>query len=163
MRIDNQIKKTKEVLNKGRISSGKVVAETSRLAYIRKSISYFRITQRIKKERQIRIRTRMKSYKLVNNIPVKCELGEIDLSDKTLWYDDFTGVQVSTVFLVWDHSFGNDKQPVLFETMVFGGKYDEYQIRYNTYEEAELGHKEISYMVNKISLDRQEKLDDLGI
>lgn len=105
----------------------------------------------------------MKSYKLVNNIPVKCELGEIDLSDKTLWYDDFTGVQVSTVFLVWDHSFGNDKQPVLFETMVFGGKYDEYQIRYNTYEEAEIGHKEICYMVNKISLDRQEKLDDLGI
>lgn len=28
MRIDNQIKKTKEVLNKGRISSGKVIAET---------------------------------------------------------------------------------------------------------------------------------------
>ncbi len=105
----------------------------------------------------------MKCYKLVDNQPVKCELDEIDMKDKTLWYDDFSGVQVSTVFLVWDHSFGNGAQPVLFETMVFGGVYNDYQIRYNTYEEAEAGHKETCYMVNKISDDRQKKLDDLGI
>lgn len=105
----------------------------------------------------------MKCYKLVDNTPVKCELDEIDMKDKTLWYDDFSGVQVSTVFLVWDHSFGNGAQPLLFETMVFGGVYNEYQIRYNTYEEAKTGHKETCYMVNKISDDRQKKLNDLGI
>lgn len=50
-------------------------------------------------------------------------------------------VFVSTVFLVLDHSY--DDTPVLFETMVFGGKYDQYQERYHTYEEALAGHKRV--------------------
>ena len=41
-------------------------------------------------------------------------------------------VSVSTVFL-WGH-------PLLFETMVFGGKLDQEQKRYSTWEEAERGH-----------------------
>lgn len=49
-------------------------------------------------------------------------------------------VQVSTVFLGIDHRFWNDGAPVLFETMVFGGKYDQYQERYTTLDEARLGH-----------------------
>ena len=50
------------------------------------------------------------------------------------------GVRVSTVFLGLDHSFGGGK-PILFETMIFGGKYNDYQERYSTWEEAEVGHK----------------------
>ena len=49
-------------------------------------------------------------------------------------------VRVSTVFLGLDHGFGL-KNPVLFESMIFGGKYDQEQARYKTWEEAELGHK----------------------
>ncbi len=50
------------------------------------------------------------------------------------------GVSVSTVFLGLDHSFG-DGEPILFETMIFGGKHGDYQERYSTWEEAEAGHK----------------------
>ena len=49
------------------------------------------------------------------------------------------GIEVSTIFLGLDHSFGGDI-PILFETMIFGGEHDEYQKRYATWEEAETGH-----------------------
>ncbi len=48
-------------------------------------------------------------------------------------------VNVSTVFLGLDHSFGGGT-PILFETMIFGGEHDQYQDKYATYEEAEVGH-----------------------
>lgn len=49
-------------------------------------------------------------------------------------------VGVSTVFLGIDHGFGSG-EPVLFETMIFGGEHDGYQQRYRTWEEAEKGHQ----------------------
>ena len=49
------------------------------------------------------------------------------------------GVQVSTVFLGLDHSF-SDGDPVLWETMIFGGPHDQYQERYATLEAAKHGH-----------------------
>ena len=56
--------------------------------------------------------------------------------------EDFVGdVHVSTVFLGIDHNWGQRNQPVLFETMVFGGKYDQEQERYCTWDEAEAGHQ----------------------
>lgn len=54
--------------------------------------------------------------------------------------NDLVGdVRVSTVFLGLDHGFGSEV-PILFETMVFGGKLDQEQVRYATYDEAEKGH-----------------------
>jgi hypothetical protein len=51
-------------------------------------------------------------------------------------------VFVSTVFLGINHNFSAGRQPpVLFETMIFGGKHDEYQERYKTVEEAKKGHE----------------------
>lgn len=50
------------------------------------------------------------------------------------------GVVVSTVFLGIDHSFGHGL-PLVFETMIFGGKHDEDQWRYSAWEEAEAGHQ----------------------
>jgi hypothetical protein len=52
------------------------------------------------------------------------------------------GVVVSTVFLGIDHSFGSN-DPILYETMVFGGEHTALQRRYQLWEEAELGHDEI--------------------
>lgn len=49
------------------------------------------------------------------------------------------GVQVSTVFLGIDHSFGGDT-PILYETMVFGGVLSDECERYATRKEAEAGH-----------------------
>lgn len=47
---------------------------------------------------------------------------------------------VSTVWLHGiDHGFG-DGPPVIFETMVFGGKWDQEMARYCTEEEAMRGH-----------------------
>lgn len=50
-------------------------------------------------------------------------------------------VMVSTVFLIIDHNWLGGGDPVLFETMVFGGKFDQEIERYCTWEEAETGHK----------------------
>ena len=49
-------------------------------------------------------------------------------------------VRVSTVFLGLDHQWG-EGPPILFETMIFGGKHDQYQKRYSTWDEAEQGHR----------------------
>lgn len=51
------------------------------------------------------------------------------------------GSYVSTVFIGIDHAFGSGP-PLLFETMVFGGRADGWQDRYSTWEEAEVGHAE---------------------
>lgn len=59
---------------------------------------------------------------------------------KILKIKNFEPVRVSTIFLGLDHSWGNS-QPLLFETMVFGGPLDQEQDRYSTWEEAESGHK----------------------
>ncbi len=49
-------------------------------------------------------------------------------------------IEISTVFLGLDHQYG-EGPPLLFETMVFGGKLDEEQERYSTWDEAEKGHE----------------------
>lgn len=65
---------------------------------------------------------------------------------------------ISTVFLGLDHSFGEGKGPVLFETMVFeGGKdssaekssLDGQMARYCTKKEAEEGHDKMVQLVEK--------------
>lgn len=65
--------------------------------------------------------------------------------------DTKNGVRVSTVFLGLDHNFNprltGEVKPILFETMIFGGKYNQYQERYSTWEEAEIGHKKALEMI----------------
>jgi hypothetical protein len=51
-------------------------------------------------------------------------------------------VRVSTVFLGLDHNMRSSGDPVLFETMIFGGPLDSEQWRYATYAQAERGHAE---------------------
>ena len=60
--------------------------------------------------------------------------------EKTTISDD---VEVSTVFLGLDHRFVGDGPPILFETLVFGGKYDGLMVRYTTWAAAEFGHEEV--------------------
>lgn len=59
-------------------------------------------------------------------------------------------VSVSTVFLGIDHSFTAGDAPVLWETMVFGGTYDELQRRYTSREDAVNGHAEILRRVRAV-------------
>lgn len=81
-----------------------------------------------------------------NRQPVPCE----DLSEWERWLEDpknrlvvqtkFGEVRVSTIFLGFDHRFG-DGPPLLFETQVFGGEQHGNCWRYSTWDEAEAGHE----------------------
>lgn len=70
-----------------------------------------------------------------------------NLQEWTNWFDGETQVakdtqeevQISTVFLGLDHSFTGGI-PMLFETLVFGGKHDGEMKRYSTWRAAESGH-----------------------
>jgi len=55
-------------------------------------------------------------------------------------------VLISTVFLGIDHNFGSGA-PILFETMVFGGKHNGFQQRYSTWREAVYGHEVVKKKV----------------
>jgi hypothetical protein len=59
------------------------------------------------------------------------------------------GVQVSTVFLGLDHSFG-EGPPLLFETLVSGGALAGKMDRYTTWEEAEQGHARMVERVREV-------------
>lgn len=82
-----------------------------------------------------------------NNIPKPIS----DVEEWGMWMEkhsrivrrtDYNEVTISTVFLGLDHNFSGDGAPVLFETMVFGGKLDEAQERYASWEGAVRGHDE---------------------
>ena len=64
-----------------------------------------------------------------------------ETSDRHVAKTDFGDMRVSTVFLGFDRSFGQGP-PLLFETMIFGGRFDQdkYQERCSTWEEAEAQH-----------------------
>jgi hypothetical protein len=69
--------------------------------------------------------------------------------------DQVGDAKVSTVFLGLDHSFG-DGLPVLWETMVFGGKLDGEQDRYTSREDAVKGHAAILQRVKEAADEQQQ-------
>ncbi len=60
-------------------------------------------------------------------------------------------IEVSTVFLGRDHRFSSAGPPILFETLVFGGDLDGEMRRYETWDEAEDGHKAMVERVRRVS------------
>ena len=84
-----------------------------------------------------------------NHQPVKCD----DLMKWANWFENAdrkvaktelsNDVKVSTVFLGLDYNFSEGGTPVLFETMIFGGKFDQEMDRYSTWDEAEKGHEKM--------------------
>jgi len=58
------------------------------------------------------------------------------------------GVLVSTVFLGLDHNWRVDGAPVLWETMIFGGLFADYQDRYDSRLKALLGHARCVALIN---------------
>jgi hypothetical protein len=93
------------------------------------------------------------SYILQGQIPTP----EPDLLKWSAWFETADriveqtvvthDVKVSTVFLGIDHQFG-DGPPLLFETMVFGGRLGDEVWRYSTWDEAVAGHHEAVKMVS---------------
>lgn len=86
-------------------------------------------------------------YILVNREPVPAD----DLAVWGAWFNSPSNrivaqdrpspeVLISTVFLGLDHNFSHEGPPLLFETMVFGGEFDEETYRYCSWDEAVEGH-----------------------
>lgn len=69
--------------------------------------------------------------------------------------DHIGNVEVSTVFLGLDHSFGSGP-PVLWETMIFCGEHDGWQRRYCKRNQALIGHAKAVEMVKASQADLQE-------
>jgi hypothetical protein len=67
--------------------------------------------------------------------------------------DRIGGVVVSTVFLGLDHSHGHGL-PILFETLVFRGGDGQEMDRYESWEQAEVGHE---HTVTRIRAELIEK------
>jgi len=65
-----------------------------------------------------------------------------DGKNRQVAFDIIGEAQISTVFLGLDHNFG-EGEPLLFETMIFGGKRDQEQWRWHTWKEAKEGHQKI--------------------
>lgn len=90
---------------------------------------------------------------LVDREPVKCTLLEwgawLETGERIVEGTDLEGgdVRVSTVFLGIDHNFHGTGRPLLFETMIFGGEHDQYQIRCATYDEAKIMHTRALWLV----------------
>ena len=62
---------------------------------------------------------------------------------------NFVGdVRVSTVFLGIDHNFSLSGDPILWETMIFGGPEDGFQRRYTSKADAIVGHAEAMKLVS---------------
>ncbi len=91
----------------------------------------------------------MKTYKLDEaGDPVPCE----DVLEWAAWFERSdedrvvaktelpSGTTVSTVFLGIDHAFGGG-DPVLWETMLFGGEYARECDRYRSRRDALVGHE----------------------
>lgn len=65
-----------------------------------------------------------------------------ETADRRVADDRIGDAHISTVFLGLDHNFGISSEPLLFETMVFGGSSDGTCRRYATKAEAVRGHHE---------------------
>ena len=86
-------------------------------------------------------------YILVDRVPFAVDVltwgkwfGNMD--NRRIGEDHIDHVRISTVFLGLDHNMRGVGDPVLFETMIFGGPLDNEQWRYCSYAEAERGHQE---------------------
>lgn len=89
-------------------------------------------------------------YYILNedHLAVPCELLEwaqwFESADRRVAEDRIGAFRISTVFLGLDHAFGEQGDPVLFETMVFGPDGESADMdRYSTWSDAQAGHARI--------------------
>lgn len=89
-------------------------------------------------------------------------------ANRQVKYTKVLGIDVSTVALGLDHQFG-DGEPLIFETMIFGGCLDGYCDRYSTIEEAKVGHRKavwktiitlskslLQWVISKLSIKKDD-------
>jgi len=82
---------------------------------------------------------------------------EEDPGNKIVKQENIKNVLISTVFLGLDHAYAS-KEPILWETMIFEGKYDQYQKRYKSYEDAVKGHAHALSLVENSTYNNFQRL-----
>lgn len=99
-----------------------------------------------------------------NNKPVPstiekyCEWIEQNPTKKALKQETIDESYISTVFLGLDHAWNSDV-PVLWETMIFGGAFDQYQERYTSVEDALKGHEYAVSLAKDLGASRNEQVE----
>lgn len=86
----------------------------------------------------------------VDDVVVWAKWFETAHGKRIIAQDSVGDVFVSTVFLGLDHNFGFGGDPLLYQTMIFGGPHDQYQSRYASRQGAIAGHAQALAMVVKI-------------
>lgn len=86
-------------------------------------------------------------------------------ADRTVKRTEFGEITLSTVFLGLDHNFFSDNDPILFETMIFGGENDQRCWRHRSWEESlqfhEITEKALSVIVTLDAAEFQENFQKL--
>ena len=67
----------------------------------------------------------------------------METADRQIAFTRLDDCEISTVSLGLNFSLLNPSQPLLFESMIFGGNNDGYLRLYLNIDDAELGHKQI--------------------
>tara|TARA_R110002072_G_scaffold269651_1_gene428951 strand:- start:257 stop:601 length:345 start_codon:yes stop_codon:yes gene_type:complete len=110
----------------------------------------------------------MTTYILDGHTPVKCEdtlkwgkwfesanrVVKKDTAKVTLNGHNVGEIRVSTVFLGVDYNLSDIGEPLLFETMVFGGELDQHCDRCSTWEAAEKMHE---LWIEKVKLSAKDE------
>lgn len=96
----------------------------------------------------------MKRYIEVDGVPQPIDdltewARQFESADKNVARNKFGDVVVSTVFLGLDHGWDSDSDPILYETMIFGGEHDGYQERYTSRVDALAGHQRALLIVQQ--------------
>jgi hypothetical protein len=89
-------------------------------------------------------------YKLLNGVPVETNdttewaewMCKAD-KDRRVKLSEVGDMTISTVFLGLDHNFSGAGEPLLYETLVFGGPLDGEMIRTATRKQAKQAHAEM--------------------
>jgi hypothetical protein len=92
-------------------------------------------------------------YILLNRVPIAVDLETwawaFGKEDRQVGRTEINErCEVSTVFLGLDHNHGRG-EPLLFETMIFGGPLAGEQWRYATWDQAEQGHRKAVVQARK--------------
>lgn len=85
-----------------------------------------------------------------------------DTNNRRVAEDRIGKITVSTVFLGLDHNYHGRGDPILFETMVFGGALHHDTTRYQTWAQAEAGHAEIVTQVRIAQAKIKSIADKVG-
>lgn len=80
--------------------------------------------------------------------------------DRTIQVQNYDRGKISTVWIGLDQGFGFTEKPLIYETMIFGGKFDGHEWRAATREEALENHM-TAYMMLRDARGRVKRVGNM--